>query len=1268
MMKKRTKRILLAAILVVLTALTACLTFAGGSETQSPALSIKYCNLSMRDNVVVKYAVAAENITDRGNVILRVMQNEKVTALNPVGTQTIDGAEYIIFDYPLAAKEMTDDLYATAEYGNGENKVESATLKYSVLKYASDTLGRTGTPSANSGFRAMMKNLLSYGASAQNVFGYRTDRLADEEYYQIKVDGGTLEDGSTYALRMSGESFTLTAPEEKDGLSFYSWKDSSGIRIATTATATLEVGTENETYTAEYIDKTKDLEGMKYKYVVMIGVDGAGNFFGVDMPNISSIFSENSSKSYTYRTITPSISAEAWAAMLHGVTPDVHGLNNTIVAESAYPANSPYPSVFRLLYDQRPTATAESFCCWSPVNTGIIEDNIGVYKSNLSDANIVTTLEGRYKTVDNLPNLLFIHFNDPDHYGHANGYGATSETYVNALQTEDGYIGRVFDIYKNLGVLDDTLFLVTSDHGGIGRHHGGNTDEEMNVFLGIRGKDLQNTTITDGDARDIASILAYALGLEMPDTWTSRVPNGIFNDVTATERKVRPLPSDKDHQTVGTPEELSSLTAILDEDKIASYLPFDGNTNATIGTLNGTPGGLLSFEDGYFGKGIDLSEGYVTMDNLSLGNDSFSFSFWLNASAFSTGDPVIFCNKDWTEGTNQGIAFAIRPANNVLRLSIGDGTNKQDIDATLPSDLFDGWTHLAVSVNRSSNTVAIYANFRCIQIGTLGETVKSISFDGSTFRLGQDSTGTYSNSLDAVLDEFIFYKGALTFPKVVALSDYYRSQSMSYDSSEYPWAISDVHHKTVSTPTDTGKLTAILDESKIGSYLPFDGNTNAVFGQANGTSGGTVSFKKAYFGKGVDLSSGGYIDSTDLTVGKDSFSFSFWMKASAPASDPVILGNKAWSSKVTGGGGIGNGIILSITSTKFHLNIGNGSVRQDCRADLPADTFNGWTHFAVSVDRATNKIVLYANFRQVYSGTLDEALRNSDFTTPLRIGQDTTGSYSKLPAMLDEFIFYKGVISPKMIGKLADYYRSADGYHPADFLPSSLDKNSIGTYMTFDGNLKNSVDGLADGTPNGSLTYVDGYSEGKALDLSAGGYVSLPDLKLGSDSFSFSFWIKADWDNLSTTLGTDGDPVILANKNWKGVAKGFVLALRAERLVLNLGNGTARQDISMDSTYTTPLLPHPTVRYDGWIHVVVSVDRTNNKITVYENFKKVQEADLDTALQIDLNNMEFRIGQPSNTNTYTKLPASLDEFIFYKGVITEATVGEFADCYGITAN
>lgn len=276
--------------------------------------------------------------------------------------------------------------------------------------------------------------------------------------------------------------------------------------------------------------------GAPYEYVVVIGVDGAGAYFkDAETPNIDKIF-ENGAMTYRMLTENPTISAQCWASLMHGVTADVHGLTNSIVDYNPYPDDSPYPSFFRVIRENDASAKLASFSHWNSINIGIVEDGINVHKvGGLSDS-ILTDAICNY-VAENNPTAMYVQFDEADGVGHSTGFGTQAQ--LDKIAEIDGYIGRIYEAYKQKGILDETLFIVTADHGGNGTSHGGLTDEEKYVMFAAAGRTVEiGGEITDMEIRDTAAVVLYALDYDAPETWTARVPSGLFKGVTAGERPV----------------------------------------------------------------------------------------------------------------------------------------------------------------------------------------------------------------------------------------------------------------------------------------------------------------------------------------------------------------------------------------------------------------------------------------------------------------------------------------------------------------------------------------------------------------------------------------------------------------------------------------------------------------------------------------------------------------------------------------------------------
>lgn len=287
-----------------------------------------------------------------------------------------------------------------------------------------------------------------------------------------------------------------------------------------------------------------------YDSVVIIGVDGAGAFFNqAETPNCDRIFAENSAVTYEAKAEYYTSSAPNWSSILLGVSYHQHGLINDTVSSVERTSNEQFPSIFRLVRENHPDAVLASFCNWNPINIGIIENDLNVYKDTVTEEKD-TNGEDKEATLkdkdvcdkicaylaDNNPELLFVQFDCCDEAGHSKGYG--SDTHLAAITACDSYIRQIYDCIEANGRQDKTLFIVTADHGGTpsgtsgeGGSHGELSKAEYEVFLGVNGKSVCNCEMNNAKNRDVAAIALYALGIERTSSMTSRVPDGLFQGV-----------------------------------------------------------------------------------------------------------------------------------------------------------------------------------------------------------------------------------------------------------------------------------------------------------------------------------------------------------------------------------------------------------------------------------------------------------------------------------------------------------------------------------------------------------------------------------------------------------------------------------------------------------------------------------------------------------------------------------------------------------------
>ena len=125
--------------------------------------------------------------------------------------------------------------------------------------------------------------------------------------------------------------------------------------------------------------------------------------------------------------------------------------------------------------------------------------------------------------------LCTIVYDDLDHIGHKNGY--FSDNYYLGLEYLDASIEKIVEAYKVAGIYKDTVFILTSDHGGNGKTHGDDSLRELKTPFIMWGKGVNHMGYVgdEMEQKDVAIIMATILNLKMPKLWTANNHLHIIN-------------------------------------------------------------------------------------------------------------------------------------------------------------------------------------------------------------------------------------------------------------------------------------------------------------------------------------------------------------------------------------------------------------------------------------------------------------------------------------------------------------------------------------------------------------------------------------------------------------------------------------------------------------------------------------------------------------------------------------------------------------------
>src|SRR5690606_3394940 len=152
--------------------------------------------------------------------------------------------------------------------------------------------------------------------------------------------------------------------------------------------------------------------------------------------------------------------------------PDDHTLPPVVQGEDGR-----FPSIFSVLRAQHPHAQTASIYHWGDFGR-LYNRTLVDYDVHQPTADSTAAVAAAYLQQQR-PELTFIHLDHVDAAGHEAGHGTAA--YLAAIAKADSLVGQVMQGINRAGIAGETVIMIVSDHGGIGKGHGGETPEETTV-------------------------------------------------------------------------------------------------------------------------------------------------------------------------------------------------------------------------------------------------------------------------------------------------------------------------------------------------------------------------------------------------------------------------------------------------------------------------------------------------------------------------------------------------------------------------------------------------------------------------------------------------------------------------------------------------------------------------------------------------------------------------------------------------------------------
>lgn len=267
-------------------------------------------------------------------------------------------------------------------------------------------------------------------------------------------------------------------------------------------------------------------------HIIILAFDGWGSssFESANMPFLKSLI-PNSAWSIHKRSVLPTSSASNWASMFKGVGPEAHGYIEWdsrkpafAVTESDKKGN--FPSFFSIYREQFPAREMGYLFQWEGMRYILdTEDFNYIQEFPVSNTGSETMKEAAVSYIhEKKPAVAVFVWDYPDKTGHTTGW--YTPEYMQELTHIDSIIEAIVNACSNAGIIENTLFVITSDHGGHDTLHGYPLISDLETPFFLFGKGIRPGEINAPLMQyDVAAILADYARLEHPAAWRGKNPD-----------------------------------------------------------------------------------------------------------------------------------------------------------------------------------------------------------------------------------------------------------------------------------------------------------------------------------------------------------------------------------------------------------------------------------------------------------------------------------------------------------------------------------------------------------------------------------------------------------------------------------------------------------------------------------------------------------------------------------------------------------------------
>jgi predicted AlkP superfamily pyrophosphatase or phosphodiesterase len=211
------------------------------------------------------------------------------------------------------------------------------------------------------------------------------------------------------------------------------------------------------------------------------------------------------------------VSVPGWSTILHGVWPSKHGLTDNTFSSNNYKT---YTDIFSLAKKKKPNLSVATLSNW--------DDFLRITEMENYAQRFDTDRDVKEDAIRILnsctPDIMVLHFDNPDAFGHDSGFSPTNQAYLDAISVSDAYLSEIMMTITQRESLfnEEWLIVMTTDHGGEGTGHGNQYQlpQTRYVWSILRRPDLNYPIqIPDVKSVDLLPTMLHWLNIPVESSW-----------------------------------------------------------------------------------------------------------------------------------------------------------------------------------------------------------------------------------------------------------------------------------------------------------------------------------------------------------------------------------------------------------------------------------------------------------------------------------------------------------------------------------------------------------------------------------------------------------------------------------------------------------------------------------------------------------------------------------------------------------------------------